>query len=555
MLESFEKKLRQVRRRCSLNLFLQKAGAVSIVAGSLAVFAILIERFCAVSLYRPPVFWTAGAAILAATVILWWFGRPNAFQVALLVDGRLKLHERFSTALALAQSSSPFAQQALREIRRRADQVQCARQFPIKPTRCWGYASLIWLVLLLLVGFLPQKDLLGFLARKENQQQQARKIEQDRQLVQDSTSRVKLAVKQLGDPQLDADLASLESLAQSAALNTPPRQAIRKLGDLAQRVEKMQNQGQADALAMMQKMLRQLKGASGQELSQEFRHALAQGKFPQAASLLRQMQKQLERGELSDQQKRNLSEQMRNLAQQIKALADEKNLLENELQKQGLDKKLAKLNEKQLREMLAKKGLDAKKIEELLQKAAACRMAANRCSSLAEAMAAASGAEGGLSAESLAELADQFSDLESFQKQIKLTQATLDEIENAIACLGQGQCQGPGKQGPWRAGNSNKSGGGTGGPGIGYGPRNSDTQGDTTAKTTRVNSPAGEGPVVASWYFKGSQQKGQSHRPLADVMQSARDNAAEAISDNQIPPKYQESVKQYFSQLDETAGN
>lgn len=549
MLEPFEKKLRQVRRRCSVNFFLQKSGAVLIVAGSLAILAILIQRLCAFWVFRPSLLWASGAIALTTITILWWFSRPNAFQTALLVDGRLQLHERFSTAMALAQSSSPFAHQAKLEIRERVSQIQLSRQFPVKPTRCWGYASLIWIVMFLLVAFLPQKDLLGFLAQKETQQQQAKKIQQDRQLVQDSTRRIKLVVKQLGDPELDADLASLESLTQNSHLNTPPRQAIRKLGDLADRIKKMQNRGQADSLAMMQKMLRQLKGASGQELSQKFRYALAQGKFPQASSLLRQMQKQLERGELSDRQKRQLSEQMQNLAQQIKALVDEKNMLEKELQKRGLDKKLAKLGEKELREALTKKGLDAKKIEELMQKAAASRMAANRCSSLAEAMAAASGAEGGLSSESLAELADQFSDIESFQKQIKLTQATLDEIENAIACLGKGQCQGQGKQGPWRAGDSSKSGSGTGGPGVGYGPRNSDTDGETTAKTTRVNSPAGKGPVVASWYFKGSQVKGQSHRPLAEVVQSARDNAAEAISDNEIPPKYQDSVKQYFSQL------
>lgn len=555
MRKSFEKKLRRVQYHYSINLFLQKAAWILLSAGVLGILAILVERFLAVTVFHQMTLWTSGGIMLLCLLTWWWLSRPSAFQVALAVDDRLKFHERFSTALALDESTSPFALQAQREIQDRIDQVQPQREFPIRPTRCWGYAGLIWIITLLLAAFLPQKDLFGFLAQREKDEQQIVKMQEQNQLVRESTSRVKLAVKQLGDPELDADLKALESLGHNAELNATPRQAIRKLGNLADRVEKMQNKDQAEALAMMQKMLRQLKGASSQEQSQQFRQALAQGKFPQASSLLRQMQRQLEQAELSEQQKKALGQQMQALAKQLKKLADENKMLEKELEKSGLDKKLAKLNMKDLREALKKKGMGAEQIEEMMKKASACQNAANRCSNMAEAMAACGGGEQGLSEDALAELADQLNEIESFQQQQKLTQATLDEIENAIACMGQGQCDGPGKHGPWRAGESQKYGSGTGGPGRGYGSRNSDTEGDTTSQNTRVISPNGQGPVIASWYFKGNQVKGQSQRPLDQVVQSARDNVAEAISENEIPLKYQDSVKDYFGRLDETTGN
>jgi hypothetical protein len=94
---------------------------------------------------------------------------------------------------------------------------------------------------------------------------------------------------------------------------------------------------------------------------------------------------------------------------------------------------------------------------------------------------------------------------------------------------------------------------GTGGPGRGYGPRASDENGQTSTKKTRIKNKTGQGPVVASWYFKGTQVKGQAKRDFSEVIQAGRDSAAEAISENQIPRRYEESVKKYFSQLEESS--
>jgi hypothetical protein len=150
-------------------------------------------------------------------------------------------------------------------------------------------------------------------------------------------------------------------------------------------------------------------------------------------------------------------------------------------------------------------------------------------------------------------LAEQLDELDAIKQQIMLSQATLDEIERAIACLGQGMCQGPGGQRPFQEGLSDRYGPGSGGPGRGYGPRASDEDGETSSKKTRIKNKAGQGPVVASWYFKGTQVKGQAKRDFSEVIQAGRDSAAEAISENQIPRRYEESVKKYFGQLEESS--
>jgi hypothetical protein len=156
-----------------------------------------------------------------------------------------------------------------------------------------------------------------------------------------------------------------------------------------------------------------------------------------------------------------------------------------------------------------------------------------------------------MSAEDLEALAAQLGALDSMQQQMKLSDAALREIYAAMACLGEGMCQGSGGQSPWKEGDSKKRGSGSGGAGQGQGYRDSDADGQTATKSARVQGPSGSGPAVASWYFKGSQIKGEAKRDFSQAVQSGNASAEEAISDNQIPKKYEDSVKKYFGQLEE----
>ncbi|MHC4640791.1 MAG: hypothetical protein ACYS32_04040 [Planctomycetota bacterium] len=551
MLKAFENKLRWVRIRCSFNLLLEQLGRVFAAAGVIGILTVLAERLLALSVINSFTLWSFTALVIALALLFWLLYHPSRMQVALLLDERLKLHERFSTTLAMAESKDPFALAACQEARQTAQLVRPKGYFPIKPTKFWLYASSTWFIVGILFLFMPQKDLLGFLKKEQEQQEQARQVELAQKDIKQTTSAVKLAVKQLGNPELDAELAELAEMPKGAKPDMAKRQAIRKLGDIGDKLKKVQSSMQPESVELMQQMLKQLRG-SPNAFSQKLQLALAKGNFNQASNLMKQFQKQLLEGKLSEQQRKALSQQLQNLARQLQELARKNEQFEAELEKLGLNKKLAKLNEEQLRKALQKQGLSQEKIEQLLQKMAACRSASSRCSGIGKAMAACGGG-GGLSGDELAALADQLDELDAIRQQIMLSQATLDEIERAIGRLGQGMCQGPGCQGPFREGLAERYGPGTGGPGRGYGPRGIDEDGQTSSKKTRIKNKTGEGPVVASWYIKGTQVKGQAKRDFSEVIQAGRDSAAEAISENQIPRRYEESVKKYFGQLEESS--
>ncbi|MBN1362319.1 MAG: hypothetical protein JW993_17115 [Sedimentisphaerales bacterium] len=549
--KSFREKVRTVRLRCSLNLLLRQAGLVLAFAGTVAILAILVERLLAVSVRLPATLWAFGGAAVLFTLVPWLLRMPSRMQASLLLDERLKLSERFSTTLALAESEDPFAQAARAESLRVVQGANLKGHFPIALSRRWFYGAGTWLVAIGLLLYLPQRDLLGFLRQHQDAEQQAKQLEEAKADVTETTEAVKAAVQQLGDPNLAEDLRKLDELAQAADPQNVKREAIKALGSLSEKIEQMQSSGQADAANMLKQTLKQLRGSSD-PFSRQMRQALAKGDFGQAANMLRQMQQELAEGKVPSERSKELAEQLQQLAAELQKLAAEREQLEQELEKLGLDKKLAQMNSNQMRQALQQQGVNPEMVEQLMQKMAACQMAQGKCSALGQAMAAAGGSAGGLSADELSEAVDQLDALESLQQQMTSMRASLAEIYRSLDCLGEGMCNGLGGQGPWREGVPRRMGSGTGGPGLGYGGRDSDTEGQTGTKTTRAQSQSNDGQVIASWYFKDNQVKGESRRSFSDVVQAGRDSAAEAISENEIPRKYENAVKQYFNQLEDS---
>jgi len=555
MLETLEKKLRSVWIRCSINLLLKHTGRVLTAVGIIVMLAVLTDRLLALGIInsvnsRAILYFSAAAMVLI--LLLWLLKQPSRMQVSLLLDERLKLRERFSTTLALADSDDPFADAARAEARQKAEQANIQGHFPIRPSKCWMYAISTWLIAAAIISFMPQKDLLGFMRKDRQQQQLAQQLEQTKVEIKDAADPVKLAIKQLGEPELADALSKLDQTPKDARPQDIKRQAIRNLGDLSDKIQQMQNGMKLDSVNQLQKMFKQLRGSSD-VFSQKLRLALAKGQFSQASNLMSELQKELAKGNLSPEQQKALNRQLQNLSKRLQELAQKNEEFEKELEKLGLNKELAKLSEQQLRQTLLKQGLAPENIEELLRKASAFRSAANMCAGLGSAMAGSGSGSGQLSGDGLAAAVEQLDQFDAMQQQLMLTQASLDEITRAIACLGDGMGEGLGYQGPFMEGSSDRSGPGTGGPGTGYGPRG--TAGDdTSTQRTRLKNKPGQGPVIASWYFQESQIKGEAKRDFTEVVQAARDGAAAAISDNEIPRKYEEAIKKYFGGLEQSGG-
>jgi len=539
----FQAKIKTVRIRCGVNQLLHQAGKVLAAAGAIAALAVLTERLLAVKVLAPWSAWIFSIAVVAAIAVLWLLKWPSRMQASLLLDERLGLHERVSTTLALAQSDDPFAQAARAESLNVVQYANLAGHFPIKLSRSWVYGAGTWAAVVAVVFLLPQQDLLGFLRDHQEQQKKALAAQATQTQVKKATEQVKAAVRALGDPNLVADLKKLDELSQTAGPQEVKREAIKALGDLSDKIKQMQTGAKLAASGSLQQMLKQLRGSSN-EVSQQLRMALAKGDFAQASNLLAELQKQLNAGTMSDDKRKELTAQMQNLAKELQKLSEQKKQVEEELAKLGLDKKLATATPEQLRQALQKQGLSPEKVDQLMKKVEAAQAASAQCSKLGDALAGAAGGESGLSASGLTGAIDELNSLDALQQEALLVQASLAEVTDVLNQLGKGS-------GLWEIG----EGGGYDGEGIGLDTVNEHmitSDALKADKMTKAPSRAEGGPAVASWYFKEAQIKGESQRPLAEVIQAGRASAAEAMSENQIPRRYEDAVKAYFNQLEKS---
>ncbi len=550
MKSAFDQRLRSVRWRCHGNLLLENLAWCLAAAGAAATLAAAADRLFSLHALRGWQLGLAGGAAALAAAGLWYRRRPSLLAVAVRIDQELGLKERMSTALAMAQSPDPFAAAARAEAHQAAERVDLKGKFGVRLSRRWLWPTAAWLAAAAVLVLVPPMDLLGREQRAKEQEKAARQIQQARVEVQQAMEKVSLAVQQINDPTLANELAQAGD-ARDARPDDVRREAVRKLGELADKIKKAENSPKMEAVKDLREMLKSVRTPPG-SFSPELNRAIARGDFKQAGEFLRDAQKKLEEGKLTDEQKKALARQLAQLGKQLEDQANRNKEMQEELEKNGLDKDLAELSPEDLRKALEDKGLSQEQIEELMKKAEACRQACSQCRNLGKGlrMAAGLGAgglpdeDGELSPEELAELLEKIEDLQQASDQLAGCAGSRQAIEDAIARLGG--------QGPWSAGLALNAGAGTGGPGTGLGPRNSDTTGNTALDKTKVEGPTKDGPVVASWYFKGQQIKGESKRELQDVVHAARDAAADAINDNEIPRRYESSIKKYFGDLEET---
>ncbi|MBN2588529.1 MAG: hypothetical protein JXA96_01600 [Sedimentisphaerales bacterium] len=553
MLKIFEKNIHAVWVRCSINLLLKYAGQILIIAGVIAIIAVMTEKLLALEVINSNTL--IGFLLFVATAIfaIWFYKQPSKLQISLLLDQRMGLKERFSTALKISDNHDAFSEAACKEALNKAESMNLHGHFPIKLSKGWAYTSTLWLIVVLLFAFMPQKDLLGIQNRRNKENQAAKQKEDAESKVKEATASVKIQMKKINDPNIAEALGKLSQLPEGAKPEEVKRDAIRQLGDLSEKVKNMQKSETLASMKMMQQMLKQLKG-SPDSFSSKLRMELAKGNFGQASALLKQMQNEIKEDKLSDEQKKKLSEQMQALSKALEDLAKQSDEFEKELESMGLDKELAKMGKKELKEALQKQGLSSDQIEDLMNKAAASKMARDKLSQMANAMAGSGmgGGAGMSTGDELSDAIEQLDGLEALQQQMMLTEASLNEIARAIGSLGQGMGQGLGNgQGPWDEGDTSRVGNGTGGPGMGTGTRPTDDEGDYDTKKDIINRPPQQGPIIASWYFKDIQVEGETKRDLSEVIQTGRDNAAEAISENEIPRRYEEAIKSYFGNIEQ----
>ena len=345
-----DRHIAMVQNKLALQRFLQGLVVAALLFLIALWVGLVVDR---VFHWRPPrvAWWMwggAGAAMVGAVVFA-IVRRPSRHEAAVFIDERLALKEKFSTALfARPMSGDPFAQAAVKDAERTAENVSLHKRFPLS----WPRRSATMAVVALLVGatmmFLPRMDLFG----KQNEppkgltsQQEIEKIRKDAK----AALEVVVAAQAKGIADEEAITTAKRDLEQliNAPIRDPEkarRSAARALADLEQSVKaQMANNQRVADVESGAKAFKSLTPPSDEKGPvADAQRKIAKQEFSEAVEELSKAVENFDKMTEEDQKK--AAEQMKQMAQQLSQMANDpkqQQEMQKQLQQMGMDQKQA----------------------------------------------------------------------------------------------------------------------------------------------------------------------------------------------------------------------
>lgn len=575
-------------RAASIRLFIvgffaRFATLITLAIAALFV-ATLLDRLLGVAINWKLSLWVSCSIAFAAAFFWSIAKRHREIAAARVLDERAGLRESLSTALCVEKSDDSWAKAVVLSAEEKARNLRVAHAIPIEAPQRWYVPVFAALCVGILWMSLPRYDLLGLFAKRHEAQDHQQEIVQVKTEVKAKEDKLAEMLAKAG---VELKKDSQDDAAGKPANEINPdeirRAAVKKLTDVNDRLNQLQSGERQQQLKSLQDQLKQLKQPGPGPL-QELSRNLAKGDFSKAQENLAELQKKLEDSSLSPQEKEQVKAQLDGLAKQLKDQASKQEELKNLMQQAGLDKKTAEQLAKQAAQNpeAVKKALEQMKNmspeqqKKLLESAMAMSKSMGQCDNMSQSMSqmAQSMSKEGMSQagkQAMQQLSQQMSEMEQMAQEARTLQAAASEAQQQLkemggkceaegecdGCKNGGDCKGGNcknvKNGLWREGDTNRNGGGSGGPGRGDGKSPEQQAADYRTEKRKANSNTQGGPIIGTRLVYGEQVRGESAAEFASAVETAKGSAAEALEAMRVPREYQEAVKTYFGTLEKKA--
>jgi len=545
-MEILRKQIRRAHRRLLLQSLAGKLAWCWFVTMLVATLAIAAGKFW--PLIADERAWALGSLATALVVglvaaIVWtWMRSQDALAAAVEIDRRFGLKERISSTLALGPNEldSEIGQALVRDASQRIERLDVADQFGLRLDRRTLLPLVPAAVAFALVLFVnvrgQEKPAVAATAEttqiKKSTHELAKKLDAQRK-----------QAEELGLEEANALLKQLEERTKDLGEKTSAdkKQTLVALNELVKDAEKRRQQ--LAPTSELKQQLNQLKNIQ-QGPAQQMAAALKTGNLKKAIAEVAKLQEKLEKGELNDQEKKDLGKQLEQMQQALEKIAQAHEQAKEELKEQieqerraGNTAEAAKLQEKL--DKLAQKGPQMDKARDMAaQMQAAARNLAN--GQAAEA------------SQALGKLSEDLAGMSKDLEEMAMLEGALEEVgdcKNAMACKeceGEGcaACQGNGQKisDKWMRSDFAKGGG------VGAGKRDK-AETDAGFVDSQVKQNVGKGAMVFKGEADGPNKKGQVQESIKSEFTGAAQESAEALSDQRLPHDYRDHAKGYFEAL------
>jgi hypothetical protein len=525
--------LRKVRRRIALQQWFDFSVTALFYASLLACAWLLLARmFPVLGDPAPVAFALWGIALAAAAAWAFW-KRPSLDEAALAADLRLGLRERFTSSLQLASMEGEMVAALHRDAQRHLDRLDVRRDFRLSPSPLTRWLVLPLVIFGVAYVLLPEMDLFGQRERiLEAKVRQEARVDEAKRL--EAVARV--LEKKPNDPLAPGDTTAqeLEKLAKALQRGElTEKQAMARVSKLSKKLANEREEMQSNKpKPTVDGDLNQLKNRSARDMAK----AIQQGDMKKAAEKMKEMQEKLKQGDLTEEQKKALSEDMKKLSEMMGG------------QKSQLSQDMAKNLQN------AGENLKAGDMDRALENMQAMEMSMEDLSSALDQMAKLDSAMEKLGEWKQAKLGpSKFcrecgKSLKPCEKGGKCDKpGGCEGHECAGTCAG-GQCKGGGS----KPGSGN--GLGMGGGGRGQGNEVGDLPDDATVNMSPSVLPGemAQGKLLADMIQRTAPDVDQeSTVELAEgAFVQVQREAEQALTKEEIPAGSKEFVRQYFGTLE-----
>lgn len=517
--DALARALNAVRRRLFVRRWLRfTAVGLAMSAGAGCLWVVLTRLFPVLG--QP-------ALVVIALLVLGYLGaavaafirRPTLLDAALAADAALGLKERLTSSLELAGRSGPMVDAVHADARRKLDGLKLGARFPLSTDsrKRWVYAPLV--ALGLAYTLFPSFDLFHYTERQAEARARdaavAVHVERIQSDLEPLKANAELAEAGLSD--LTADIEAMTADLKQGALTE--RQAMAKLSDLAEALQQ-----QREALAKQGQMPQLGAELNPSGMSRELARALQNGQLGKAAEKARELADKLRNGDLSQREREQVQRELKSLANALKGQGSE------------LSQSLA----------------------QALSKAAASLESGDVQGAL-EAMKAAE-----LSLEDMASVLGQLEKMDTMMAYLSEWQGEMmgpsgycrtcgmkmSECEGGQCCTGgNANCSGCGN------GTCNGNGQGLGlrGAGHGRGNRLGDIpEVEAGFQPTMAKGPLTKGKMLADLLQRTAPEEGEEAQVeyVSGAFVELKQEAEQALTQEEIPPGSKEFVRQYFGSLE-----
>jgi hypothetical protein len=323
-------------------------------------------------------------------------------------------------------------------------------------------------------------------------------------------------------------------------------QAAVKLNDLAKQLEERRQQlGGKDAL---QQQLQSMKNL-GRGPAEKVADAMKQGDWQKTLEEVKELEKQLREGKLSDEGKEKLAKQLEQIKEKLEAAAQARQQAMEDLKKQ--------IEQQKRQGNLAKAGELQQKLEQMQKQQQQMQRMQQLAQQMGQIQQGLQQGDAQKAADAMAQLAEQIDQMKQEMNEMDMLDAAMNQLEMAKDAMACAECDGEGceacqgNMANMGFGNQMNRFPGMGmGEGRGQGPR-PDERNATNTRDSRVRQQARRGAAVFAGMVDGPNIAGDVAQSIKEEMATLAAEPADPLTSDRLPSSRREHAEQYFQLLRE----